>query len=348
MEMKIFFTFDNTTAVGGGSAIYNSIIASKAEDIVLICPPGSLASKCKEYAKVYTFHKRSNLLVSAIKLRKVLKEVPKKTEVNVHGISTMPLVFLSTFGLKLTRTYTEHLLTDRYVLPGRLNNFVQKLAYFFLIRTYKHVYCVSQSVQDYLHKRFFLSNRKTSITYNTVPKVLHKPIRHRERKTLHLVTVGSLTKVKNLKSLLKAVSLLEFNYELLIIGEGAARIELQEYSKELLVNKKVKFLGNIKHREVLDRLTESDIYIQTSLTESFGYAIAEAMSVGLPVIAFNVGGIPELVQNNETGILVESYEIEGISAAIELLGADVKLRAKLGRNGFKSLKKFPRVDAYID
>jgi glycosyltransferase involved in cell wall biosynthesis len=79
--------------------------------------------------------------------------------------------------------------------------------------------------------------------------------------------------------------------------------------------------------------------VMPSLQESFGVAVLEASAVGLPVIAGNVGGVPEVLDNNKTGLLVPPGDPEALAAAIMKLADDAELRKRMGDAGRKLVRE---------
>lgn len=85
--------------------------------------------------------------------------------------------------------------------------------------------------------------------------------------------------------------------------------------------------------DIKNELEKADLYVHPSLNESFGYILAEAMAFELPVVAFEVGGIREVVSNNVTGLLIPPYDYQLMSNAISTLIFDTELRNRLGKRG---------------
>ena len=129
----------------------------------------------------------------------------------------------------------------------------------------------------------------------------------------------------------------EYEATLLIVGEGSLRKKLEELTESLNLSNSVKFIGRIDNNEVVDYLRMIDIFVVPSISssESFGVAAVEASSCSIPVIASNIGGLPEVVVDGETGYLVPPRNEEAISEKIIKLIEDPELRKKLGTNGRK-------------
>ncbi|MFA6571677.1 MAG: N-acetyl-alpha-D-glucosaminyl L-malate synthase BshA, partial [Bacteroidota bacterium] len=111
--------------------------------------------------------------------------------------------------------------------------------------------------------------------------------------------------------------------KLLLVGDGPDRKEAELLCIELGIQCHVKFLG--KQTSLVELLSISDIFLLPSQSESFGLSALEAMSCGVPVIASNIGGIPEVVSHNETGFLSELGDVQRMAKyALELLDKDKK------------------------
>ncbi|MBN2227304.1 MAG: glycosyltransferase family 4 protein [candidate division Zixibacteria bacterium] len=110
---------------------------------------------------------------------------------------------------------------------------------------------------------------------------------------------------------------------------GALKRQVTAYGMDSMVS----FQGWVEPDLVLKRLMDYDIMVMPSRSESFGVAAVEAGACGLPVVASKVGGIPEVVKDGETGILVPPEDSHALAEAIRRLAEDVVLRRKMGENG---------------
>ena len=99
-------------------------------------------------------------------------------------------------------------------------------------------------------------------------------------------------------------------------------------------------------------LNAADIFVSTATAESFGQSLLEASACAVPVVAFDVGGVRDVVIHNETGILVEELRVEGLLSAIDRLVANQAEREALGHAGrVRVLDKFTLIhqaDAWVD
>ncbi|MFA7653832.1 MAG: glycosyltransferase family 4 protein [Candidatus Magasanikbacteria bacterium] len=148
---------------------------------------------------------------------------------------------------------------------------------------------------------------------------------------IKLVFVGRLAAPKDPFLLVKALadSNIKDKIELNIIGSGPQEGLLLDKIKSLGLAQ-VKLLGALPRTQVFDILSQSDIFVLTTDWEGFPYAILEAMSCGLPVIATDVGGISEAV-TADIGILVKKGNVGELKIALEKLVLDSEMRQRMGK-----------------
>jgi len=135
--------------------------------------------------------------------------------------------------------------------------------------------------------------------------------------------------------------------ELQIAGQGPEKVGLEKLTRELGLQKQVKFLGFIK--SVPDFLNKIDIFTLTpTRRESFGISAAEASACGKPVVATDISGLREVVKNNETGLIVASKNVDEIAAALLKLIENPGLRAEMGQQGRARVQKYFTVGKMVD
>ena len=141
---------------------------------------------------------------------------------------------------------------------------------------------------------------------------------------LWLGTVSELHKNKGLKYVIEAIHILETLSDdksclpiLIIIGEGERRLKLQERINRYGLEDTIFLIGRLDDAQKY--LKAFDVFTLTSITEALPYALLEAGQAGLPLIASGVGGIPEIIDDMENGILVRPKEPEEIEKALEFL-----------------------------
>ncbi|RQD77173.1 MAG: N-acetyl-alpha-D-glucosaminyl L-malate synthase BshA [Candidatus Syntrophonatronum acetioxidans] len=126
---------------------------------------------------------------------------------------------------------------------------------------------------------------------------------------------------------------------LLMVGDGIDRYRASQLVEELGLKEKVSFLG--VQDDVLPMLNEADLFLLTSEKESFGLAILEAMACGLPVVASNAGGIPEVVEEGKTGFLYQVGDVEAMAeGCLELLTRPELYKAFCSRSRERAVEDF--------
>ncbi len=146
-----------------------------------------------------------------------------------------------------------------------------------------------------------------------------------------IVHVGRFVALKNHALLLRAFAQLQSkqSLHLWLVGDGELRPAMEQLTQELGLAERVRFWG--LREDVADILNAADIFALPSQHEGNPMALMEAMAAGLPVVASRVGGIPELIAESETGILVEPNAEQSLIQALQSLTANAALRLQMGQ-----------------
>ncbi|WP_440067794.1 glycosyltransferase [Tenacibaculum discolor] len=157
-------------------------------------------------------------------------------------------------------------------------------------------------------------------------------------------TIKALEKIYGIKYLIKAFSVIckkhkSLPLKLLIVGEGSQERELKNQTKTLNIEDNVVFTGKIPFEEVANYHNMLSISVYLSNDESFGVAIIESSACEKPVIVSNVGGLPEVVEDGITGIVVPKQNVDKTVEALEKLIFDKKLQEQMGKAGRERVKK---------
>ncbi len=155
----------------------------------------------------------------------------------------------------------------------------------------------------------------------------------------YLVNVARFHPVKDQATLLRAFQEVAADYpdvDLLLVGDGGLRGELERLSQELGLGQRIRFLG--VRRDVPAILQASEIFVLTSLSEAAPLTLLEAMAAGLPVVATAVGGVSEIVHDGVEGLLVPRQNAKGIASALRRLLDDPALAAAMGAAAAKRVR----------
>lgn len=138
--------------------------------------------------------------------------------------------------------------------------------------------------------------------------------------------------------------------KLALAGEGEITGKLKAMVNDLDLNDNVTFAGFIDNHKIYDFLKEHHFMVMPSVmdSESFGVAVLEASACGRPVIASKIGGVPEVLQHENTGLLVEPKNVEQLSEAIIKLASDINLMKKYGEQGYRFAAENYRWEKNVD
>ena len=210
------------------------------------------------------------------------------------------------------------------------------------------------AISDY-NRRFILDR----VGQPCAPKlvVIHcgiDPARHgraRRRKAaeepFEIVCVGTLHEVKGQGFLLEACAALTdrgLRWRCHLIGDGPDRERLETRARELGIGERVIFHGGCERREVGRLLSQMDVCVAPSIPtrdgrrEGIPVVLMEAAAAALPLVGSRLSGIPELVIDGETGLLVEPGDVGGLVTALERIARDPRLADRLGTNAHALLE----------
>jgi glycosyltransferase involved in cell wall biosynthesis len=154
-------------------------------------------------------------------------------------------------------------------------------------------------------------------------------------KKLSLVFVGNLTSNKAVHVLLRALANIELdsNFHLNIVGDGPERGTLLSQARSYDIEQNVSFLGRVDHSRVQEIIQTGCLLVLPSYSEGTPNVVKEAMACARPVIATNVGGIPELIEHGVNGLLFEPGDHKTLSDHITYLAENREVVREMGLKG---------------
>lgn len=321
----------------GGTEIYiiNLIQYLKNKDInVMVISDGGIREKKLidmdvEHIRVSCLSKKNilNMFNAVFSLIQVIKSKDIKL---IHASSVFTTVISKIASILCFPKKIKVIMT----LHGGLTKDIERKAAKILNVFSDKVIALSEQGKALLIKHGLNKNKVTVI--NNGIKPLEK-IKSDTRDKIVIGSSGRLSKEKGYEYLIQAAGKINLpNVEFWIAGEGPLKAEFEKTLKDSGMVDKFKLLGFID--DISQVLTNIDIFILPSLWEGFGIAIVEAMSLGKPVIATNVGGIPEVL--GDCGILVNPANVDEIVDAIKLLVNDENLRKSLGQKAEERFYKY--------
>lgn len=276
----------------------------------------------KSKTSVYEF------LVRTIALRRFLRKGRAIPVVGFMHSFYVPLT-LASIGTNKTIIASEHISIEHYNTRP-LEKLLLFLVSFFL---YKITVVSAAVMLDFP----WLVRRKMLKIEN--PVEIHEVIEPQENKKKHrkiLLNIGRLTEQKDQLTLVKAFGLIAKKFptwDLKIIGEGELKQTIQDEVTRLNLNGRVILHPNTK--KIFDEYAAADIFVNSSIYESFGLCTAEAMVNGLPTVGFvDCPGTNELISHGENGLLVGTENrVQNLSQTLGNLMEDQNYRRYLGNNG---------------
>ncbi len=154
-----------------------------------------------------------------------------------------------------------------------------------------------------------------------------------------VLSVGNLRPVKGYSFIFEALEMLLSkgkDVKLLIVGDGSYKRNLEIELQDKGISENVIFAG--EKEELSDFLNMADTFVMASLWEGLPNSLLEAMAAGLPIIATKVGGIPEVVDDNENGLLIDPKDSKALAQAIERMISDKEFAMRLSNNAQKFVR----------
>lgn len=275
---------------------------------------------------------------------KLLKEIIKTEKIDLLHVhlwnpASGRFALLAGKSTKTPTIITEH---DPFKI-NPIKNFFKKFA----INKVRKIITVSSDNKKLLQKLYPKFSDKIAVIHNGIDltwwksqTLSFKKELHKSNETLLGLTVAELHPRKGIHVLLEAIEALvktKKNLHFAIAGDGPQRKILEKLIAKRGLNNTVTLLGRQKNIPYL--MKTADFFVLPSVREAFGMVILEAMVSGLPIIASKTGGIPEIIKNEKTGLLVPPNNPEKLAEAIQKLISSKKLREKFIKNSSTLVEK---------
>lgn len=285
--------------------------------IVTVVNGGPLASDFEEAGiEVKVFRKRGKLGLGVIwKIYKYLRrERPAIVHTHLFGGDTWGRLAAILARVPVIVS-TEH---NTNIDEGGAKRRVKK----FLSLFTKKIVAVSEAVKKYSAAVDRIKEKKIEVIPNGIPLGNFLEIPEKRFGSPPVIgIVGRLETQKGHEYLFEALNVLKtIPWILWVVGEGSLKNDLERLAKDLNLRERIIFLG--ARRNIPEILNQIDIFVMPSLWEGLGLALLEAAAAAKPIVASKVGGVPEIIENGETGILAEAKNVKSLADGLEhvLLG----------------------------
>lgn len=271
----------------------------------------------------------------------------------IHGLATVPFGWLFPFFKNKIKTkwvmsvHSTVLPIKKNKLKGVKNNkdsfFYQKLMKF-LAKKIDYFLPISDFIEEELEEIGVNKKNITVIPPGLNFHLFNKVEEGKENKQFTIINVGRFSHNKGIPYLINAVDQLkEENVKLILVGGRPQENDYQNVLsliKEKKLEKIIKVIPPISYQDLPKYYKYADVFVLSSILEPKGKVVLEAMAAGIPVIATNQGGVPEMVEDYENGLLVPVRDSQAIRKAIIKIKQDQELRKRLINNGIETAQKY--------
>ncbi|SFQ06463.1 glycosyltransferase family 4 protein [Caldicoprobacter faecalis] len=295
-----------------------------------------------EGIEVYPFHLPGEVQphLDAMKAVKIAHIIMKQgvDVLHCHGFKAGVVGRVGAILAGCPKVYTVH----NFVLPlsHRLKRAMLSKTEKVLAKRTEGIIAVSHALKLELERECGIPGDKVSVIYNGI-SLPHagkgEDVRWRLGIGFDAIVIGSVARLipsKGIQYLLDAIPLVKSycgDIRFMIVGDGPYEGALKMRAKDLGVEGDVIFTGYVT--TVWDYLDAMDVFVLPTLSEGLGVSILEAMAMGKPVVASNVGGIPEIIEHGQNGYLVPPGDAATLASAIIYLIRNAHVRSTFGQKG---------------
>lgn len=203
--------------------------------------------------------------------------------------------------------------------------------------------CLIVVPSDFLGAVFARRGILTRIVPNIIDLQCFYPDQVKSDRELHFLVARNLEPIYDIATALKAFSLLKKEFQrakLSVAGSGPLRLELEELARNLGIAESVTFTGRLDNKRIAEFYRSADLLLNPSLADNMPISLLEALACGVPIVSTNVGGIPFLVEDGRTALLVDPGDFEAMAAAASTVLGNPNLAARLRENGLKLVQNY--------
>lgn len=238
----------------------------------------------------------------------------------------------------ITRLHGGDLYLERVKIFGSFFPFRHEIA----VKTSKLLF-LSESAKKYFRENWSVPESKCRISALGTKNFAQLPLFDLSKNTVSIVTTANAIKLKRIDLIIDAISTVDEKYNIIwnYVGDGNCWGELKKHAEKKISKKNIKwrFWGKVKNRDIpqLYNKVKASVFMLLSSTEGVPVSIEEALGMGLPVIATNVGGVSEEVIDNKTGYLLSANpEINEVVESIErFIELSIEKKAEMKRNAYR-------------
>ncbi|QEM10960.1 glycosyltransferase [Mucilaginibacter rubeus] len=317
MRKKIFLVLSSLGA-GGSERVYwllSQYFNKPDYEVVVVLLNGNICSFSKEIAGIrFLDLKTLKASRSFFKLRKLLKDEKPyavfSTTDHINILVAFVSIFVKVPQLIARASNNPQQMRQYYGFKARFYNYFSR----FLFVRFNTIVCQSEEMKQSVARLYNINLNRLIVIHNPViiTNVLKPQTQVSDLK--RLIAVNRLIKEKGVFRLLEVMKALPQNYVLTIAGDGPLMNTLKEEVINTGLNERVTFIGEIKN--VAEVISKHDLLVLSSFTEGFPNVVLEALSVGVPVVTFRVGGVDELIREGFNGFIAEQNDLRTLQQQI--------------------------------
>lgn len=268
------------------------------------------------------------------KMRKIIKAYQPDV-IHTHRY-VLPYAFLASMGFKAKRVHTVHNIAQKEQTKVGKNINRVLFRYFNVVPV-----ALSKEIQRTIQEVYGLPDNRIPVVFNGIDlsRCIVKES-YARKDTFTVLHIGRFMDVKNHELLLRSFARFKGQHSdarLQLLGDGELKENMMQLAGQLNITDAVEFAG--LQSNVYPWLHNADVFILPSKFEGMPMTLIEAMGTGLPIIASNVGGIPDMLSSQKEALLIEPKE-EKIIEALEMVYSDAKKREYWGRNALQRSSLF--------
>ncbi len=349
MKIKILHvTYD--MAIGGTEQVIRQLVENtdpEKFEVAILCLENNIGDigqeLIKQGIKVSKLNRQEGFDFS---LLRAIRQFIRANQIDIlhcHQYTPYSYGILASFFTAVKVIFTEHgrFYPDSSSWKRRIINPV-------LAMVTDRITSISEATREALIRYEFLPGKQIQVIYNGIADLSKNTydvltLRNElglDENNIVLGTISRLDPIKNHQMMLSAFKSVEVQYSearLLIVGDGPLMQELKQQCEQLDIVNKVIFTGFIIEPQKLLKIM--DIFLLPSLSEGTSMTLLEAMSFSKPCIVTDVGGNPEIVKNEETGLIIPSGDVNALTKSCLDLINNKQKQITLGQNGRERYKK---------
>lgn len=270
----------------------------------------------------------SSKIVDYIGILKYLTMNITKDKKNIVIIDAASIIYLIPF-LLLKQFFGFEILTLHMHLQGKKDSLKQKIFKWSILNLSNKIITISE------YSNNELLPRKADLIIYPPLKIIEKINVKNKLNKITLLFVGSIIRRKNIILLIKLMKLLDKRYKLTICGnivDNEYYEELISFTKKNSLRDRIEFTGKVTNEELTNKYNIADIFIFPSVLEGFGMVNIEAMYLGIPVFASDVGPHREIIKDSEDGFLFDVDDLELLKKRIDDFVANTNLHKEISKH----------------